>query len=299
MPEVSTATIRNELASLEDMGYLIQPHISSGRVPSVQAYKLYVEKLMAAKPLEEEDISKIRGKFDNQFTSFEEVVKVAAQVISDKTNYTSVVAIDRGDDLRIKKIKLVPLTNDTALVIILTDKIVISDKIIRVDEGLEGGYLESASEILNRVFEEKTLAEIGTLETIINDELDSYKALFVSIFNIIENHTKKRHIEVEGEMKVLDYVPESTTSAKKFLQVIKHKETLNNLISANSDIEFSVKIGNEAAEGLDGGAVVSAKYSVNGKEIGRAGVIGPVRMDYGKVFSVLNLVCKMLDEILK
>jgi heat-inducible transcriptional repressor len=317
--EISSATIRSELAALEEMGYLTQPHISAGRVPSNAAYKLYANELIQNKPLTKHDIALIKGQFDDRFMQkppakrdiddikgqfddkfydMEEVIKKAAKVISDMTNYTSVVLL-RDDDIVIRNIKLVELIEKTALVVVITNKQVLKDSFITLPKDFDPHYIETANELLNSVFTGRNINDLGDVDGLINDELSDFRSVFDRVLEIIRANINRENIVTDGEYKVLDYPDNDRDSAKKFINIIREKDNLNCLIKDSDDIQFSVKIGREEASGLDNCAVVSAKYTLNGKEIGRAGVIGPVRMDYGKVYSVLNYVCKMIDEMLK
>ncbi|MDR2091645.1 MAG: heat-inducible transcriptional repressor HrcA [Clostridiales bacterium] len=296
--EVSSATIRSELAALEEMGYLTQPHISAGRVPSNAAYKLYASELMQNKPLTKKDIEIIKGQFDGRLYDMEEVIKKAAKIISDMTNYTSVVLL-HDDDIVIRNIKLVELIEDTALIVIITNKQVLKDSFVTLPKGFDTGYINTANELLNSVFTGKNINDLGDIDAIIDGEISAFRSVFDRVMEIIKVNLKRENIVTEGEYKILEYPDNDRDSARKFINIVQKKDNLNGLINESDDIQFSVKIGREEANGLDNCAVVSAKYTLNGKEVGRAGVIGPVRMDYGKVYSVLNYVCKMIDEMLK
>lgn len=298
LPDVSSATIRSELAALEEMGYLTQPHISAGRVPSNAAYKLYANELIKNKPLTKGDISIIKEQFDSRLLDIEDIVKKTAKIISDVTNYTSVVLL-KDDDIIIRSIKLVELIENTALVIVITNKQVLKDSFIVLPDGFDSAYLETANGLLNQMFSGKNINDIGGVESLISEELSAFRAVFENVLDIIKNNIKRENIVTEGEYKILDYPEADRDSAKKFIRAIQKRESLDSLIKDGDDIQFSVKIGKETMGDLDNCAVVSAKYTMNGKEIGRAGVIGPVRMDYAKVYSVLDYVCKMLDKILK
>ncbi|MDR3264305.1 MAG: heat-inducible transcriptional repressor HrcA [Clostridiales bacterium] len=298
LPDVSSATIRSELSALEEMGYLTQPHVSAGRVPSNIAYKLYASELMQNKPLGKDDINTIKEQFDNRLFDIEEVIKKAAKIISDITNYTSVILL-KDDDIVIRNIKLVGLIENTALVIIVTNKQVLKDSFITLPDGLDENYIDTANDLLNGMFTGKNINDLGDVDGMIDGELDNFRSVFLNVLEIIKENIKHENIVTDGEYKILDYPDNDRDSARKFISTIQKKDNLNYLIKDSDDIEFSVKIGKEEAGGFDNCAVVSARYSLNGKEIGRAGVIGPVRMDYSKVYSVLNYVCKMLDKILK
>lgn len=295
--EISSATIRSEMSALEDMGYLIQPHTSAGRIPSKKAYKLYVDKFMVKLPLRRKEIELINASFKSRFDGIEEIVKRAAKVISDVTNYTSVIVLSNINRVKIKRIKLVDLDSRSALVIIITDSGIIRDKIITLSATINPIYIEDANNLLNKIFEGKTVAEIKQADEIINTELKDFKELYENIVAILLSYEEDKNssVIIEGASKMLDHPEYDLDTTRNILSVIDKKERIAELIEENQDIEFTVRIGKD--EALDKCAIVTAKYKINGKEIGHAGVIGPERMDYSKVVSVLNYVGKTLEEI--
>ena len=304
LADISSATIRNELASLEEMGYLVQPHVSAGRVPLPQAYKLYVDKVMNGKSLSKNEISFIKDKFSERMDRVEDIIEKTAKVISDVTNYTSVVVVKNFKDVKVSEIKLVPIGDETALVIIITDRGVLRDKTIEIDKADDdiGAYVQSATMLLNRMFAGKTVKEILKPDKIIKEEVEGFRTIFEEVIDVLTKYDKEESGKVytEGALKMLDY-PEigDTSDAKKFLSVVGSPERLTNLIESGDDMELSVRIGKDEADGMEKCAVVSAKYKINGQEVGHAGVIGPDRMDYKKVISVLKYVGHALSEIME
>lgn len=303
LDDISSATIRNELAALEEMGYLAQPHVSSGRVPLPTAYKLYVDLAMNSRCLSRKEMAFIKDKFNERMDRVEDVVRKTAEIISDVTNYTSVIVLKNFCDAVLKEIKLVPIGEETALVIIITDAGVLKDKTIEISPGGEdsSAYIRSAAILLNRMFDGKTIREILDPDAIIREEVAGFRRIFDEVLEIISNYDRggDRTVYTEGTLKMLDY-PEcgEVSDAKKFLSVINSPSEVAGLIESGENIEFAVKIGRDEAAGMENTAVVSAKYRVNGREIGHAGVIGPDRMDYKKVISVLKYVGRALNELL-
>lgn len=296
LPDVSTATIRSELSHLEEMGYLIQPHISAGRVPSSKAYKYYVENFISDEDIDLDQLKKeITQKCDNVI----EIVKNGAKIVSDATNYTSMLMITNSDTLTIKDIKLLDMYDGNALVLIITDSGVIKDKEIKLPK-IEDNYIEVANSLLAKSFAGKTLSQILSSQVDLDAELKEFKQIFEDVFDLLTEYKKTREgqLYVEGTDKIFDY-PESKNidNVKNFMTIVGKKEKLKELMQDDADIEFSIKIGKEDAEGLDNMALVSAKYHIKGKEVGQLGVIGPERMDYKKVLSVLKQLGKLIDNL--
>ncbi len=296
--DVSSATIRTELSTLEDMGYLIQPHTSAGRIPSREAYQMYVSEFLETNPLSKSEIALINKSFDERFTEVEDIVKRTAKVISDITNYTSVIVLKNIKDVKIREIKIVSLDEHSALLIIITDSGIIRDKVIVMETPLTDGGVKDANGLINRMFSGKTVYEIKHPDEIVAKELDSIKELYQNLIRILDSYSEgKDDVVVEGASKMLLHQGGTVDSARNFLSLIEKKEVFNELIDDNSDIEVSVKVGKDENGGIENCAIVTARYKIGGKEIGHAGVIGPERMDYAKVMSVLKYIGQGLDGI--
>ncbi len=297
-PDISSATIRNELSLLEDMGYLMQPHISAGRIPSSLAYRYYVDNLLTLDN-EAGDLDELKERFDTHLSGVEEIVRNTAKVISDVTNYTSVVVLNPLTTV-INRLKLVDLGDGSALVIIVTDAGIIRDQLIEIDGDMTEDYLNQATKILNEIFNGRTLGEIRDNDDIVDERISDYRRLFEGIIDVLKRYREKsgKQVYLEGTNKIFDYKEyEDVDNVKNFMSVIDAKDKLHELIEENNDIEFSVKIGKEDGDGLTHMALVTAKYSINGKEIGHAGVIGPERMDYKKVIKVLGQISSTLKTL--
>lgn len=298
LPDVSTATIRSELASLEDLGYLTQPHVSSGRIPSSKAYKYYVENMMT---VSEEELQSVKSILEAKYDSIQEIVKDGAKIVSDVTNYTSMLMISSTDNLTIKDVKLVDMYDGNALVLIVTNNGTVKNKEIKLPQNCMQNYIEVANGLLYRTFAGKKLVEIIHSHNIIDEQLKEFKLVFEEVMNVILDYKKSRESQmyIEGKDKIFNY-PEynNIENVKNFMSIVDNKEKLHQIVEEdNGNIEFSIKIGKEDDEKLDDMAVVSAKYKINGQEIGQLGVIGPQRMDYKRVLTVLKEIGKLFEDI--
>ena len=302
VPDLSTATIRNELAALEEMGYLAQRHTSGGRVPTNEAYKLYVNKLMPKRSLTKSELDVIKKYFTSQMGEIEDVLKKTAKVLSEITNYTSVTLMPRVRDALVKNIKFVPLDAYSMLVVIVTDRGVIKDTVVELDEAVPDDYFDAAAKFISKAFYNKPLYEMLKPENAVNEEIQRYKAFFAYIIEILEHYfadggDSGERVILEGSSKLLDYPEYSDVNkARTLFQVLDAREKLYPLLEAGGGMDFSIKIG-----GGDGGdeslrdcAIVTANYAIDGKTVGTQGVIGPVRMDYPLVISVLDSISKVI-----
>ncbi len=303
MSSISSATVRAELSALEELGYLTQLHTSSGRVPSPDAYKLYVSELMIKDKLTTKELNYIKSIFLEKTDNIESVFKNAVKVISELTDYTSVGVHTKGEDDKFRQIKFFRFKPETALVLIVTDVKLLKDNYISIPPSMTDEQLEEASSIINKLFSGKTFKEICKIEIDFNESFIGYKTIFINVIEALKTYFKEdeQSVLMEGEDKFLKHAEYlDVNRIKDFLSVVTKKEKVFSILTEdNKDIKFNVKIGID-----DDGAipkdcsVVSATYSVNGNKIGTYGVIGPARMDYQKVVAVLENVGKILESIL-
>lgn len=300
--DISSATIRSELAALEEMGYLYQPHTSAGRIPSSAAYKTYVDNMMTGSELTDEETGLIASYFDGGMYAVEDIIRRTAKVISDVTNYTSVIVLNDVADVKIRKIEMVDVGDDRALVVIVTDGGVISNKTVALPKGMPQGFLPLAVSRLNNVFGGKHLRDVEEVEELIDDEMHDLQTVVKQILTIIKDYRNRDDkVLLAGEEKIFEH-PEYNSSideTKNFLSIISQKDKLREIITTNDNIEFSLNIGGDKDDGLEHCAIVTAKYSIGGKDVGQAGVIGPERMDYKKIKAVLEYVAKLLNTVTK
>ncbi len=298
MPDVSTATIRSELATLEEMGYLSQPHISAGRVPSSKAYKFYVDNILSSES--QMDTQQIKSVLATKYASIKEIVKDSAKIVSDVTNYTSMLMISSTDNIVVNDVKVIDMYDGTALVLIVTNNGSIKDKTIKLPETNINNYIEVANGLLYRTFAGKRLVEIVHSHNVIDAQLRDFEQLFEQVLNMIIDYKNAREsqIQIEGKDKIFNY-PEynDVNNVKNFLSIVNDQEKLHEIVNdKDGSIEFSVKIGKEDDETLGDMAIVSAKYKFSGEEMGQLGVIGPQRMDYKKVLSVLKEIGTLFEN---
>lgn len=304
LPEVSSATVRSELSALEALGYIEQPHTSAGRVPLKDAYKFYVDSIsnadMAQNALTDRETAFIRDKFLTRLGRIEDMSKAAAKIISDATNYTSFCVEKSSFNIVIEEVKLVPLKGGKAVVLIVTDRGMIANKAIDVDDDVKEEYIEAASVLLNKLFQGKTLQEIEGFDIeSIDEEIKGFKDILDEVLKILRIYmsTHADNVVVEGALKMLDY-PEynNVEDAKNFLSVITDRDSMMDLLSDDGSIELSVRIGKED-NGVDKCAIVTAAYKIGDEVVGQAGVIGPERMDYKKVIGVLELMKQTMATV--
>lgn len=302
MKDISSATVRSELAGLEELGFLTQLHTSSGRIPSIEAYKLYVAELMDKSKLSLNEIVAIKDAFQNHADNLEAVVESTVKVISDLTDYTSIAYTSHSPQDKIVKLEIFRYKQTQALLLIVTENTLIRDKFIQIPNDMTDEQIREASAIISKLFTGKGLGEIIDLGKTFQTEFASYRAIFDSVMWAIEDYiaNNNRKVLLEGENKILKNPEYSDAEkVKNFLSVVTSKNKLANILQEENDnIEISIKIGGEEKDMPSDCSLVTATYSASGVKIGTYGVIGPLRMDYQKVVSVLEGVGKILEDLI-
>ena len=299
----SSATIRNEMADLEDMGYLYSPHASAGRQPTDKAYRLYVDGLMKKEAIDEEEALKIKENIEGETGKLEAVMNNTAKVLSDTTHLTSVVLAPKINDLKINRLQIVDISGHRLVLVIVFNDGTVKDMTVP-SHGWSERELSEASEIISKKVKGKTLLEAyDILYKDIPEQYNEQKEILNTIVSKIRfdaESAKNGRIVLGGAKNILDH-PEykDVDSAKNFLQLLETKKPLYEMLSKATDMEFTIKIGKENdIEQLKNMSVVTATYKIGDKNIGSFGVIGPTRMDYAKVLSVLSCVGKSMSEIM-
>ena len=291
----SSATIRNEMADLEKKGYLDKTHTSSGRIPSEKGYRYYVDELMKDDDISLEEIKYISSKLETKVNEIEELTKIAANTISEVTHYTT---LSIGPI--IEEIKFVPLGQRMIMAVILTESGLVKETIIKFDEDITEKQVETVNYMFNQKLKGKPLETIkGPLEDYLFDEMtysvNVIKPIIEQIKKVIEEDSK---IYLEGTNKSFD-LPEfnSLEVAKNFVNVLDTKELMQDMLNSGFAQDINVYIGNEnEKDELKDFSIVTFKHKVGNKDLGTIGIIGPKRMDYSKVISVMKYISKKLDE---
>ena len=302
LSECSSATIRNELSTLESMGYLIQPHVSAGRIPSEKAFRFYVNELMYESNLTGKEAELIEQYFNRKINSLEDVMTEVTRIIAEITNYTSVVVKEDMSDT-ITAIKLLDLSNGKMLVVIVTDSRVLKDGMVDLPDDFDELMIEQAQRWLNKIFCGKHVSEFINFNypfALVNDEFAQYNALFKKIIDVLKKVSLLNGMDVEmyGESKILEHTEYTdVTHAKKFLAEMQNKEKIAEILTndGGADGSVTVKIGSEE-NAPEGCAVVTTRVSLGENVSGSIGVIGPVRMNYKKVLSVLDKISEIIIE---
>ena len=303
---LSSATIRNEMSDLEALGYLDQPHTSAGRIPSAKAYRLYVEMLLrGTQKIEPEEAEKLRSHFDARLQQVQDVIQNAALAVADATNYTTVVVSPQGKQFRIRHVQLVPVSEGAALLIVVTDAGVLKDTVIHVDQSLNMDHLHMISKMLSAHLAGRTVGDIRNVVASMARTVREHASLMMGVLEAFDRFDTDSiggwQLAVGGSGNILHYPEYSDMDkARAFLSVLETRDKLRTLLTASQQMEFTIRIGPETGmPEMEDCSVVTATYHVGNDRAGTIGVIGPTRMHYARVLSVLDYMGKSLSELLK
>ena len=296
----SSATVRNELADLEKNGYLDKTHTSSGRVPSEKGYRFYVDELVKDDDISLEEMKYIQSKLDSKVNEIEDLAKIATTTLSEITHYTTVAIGPRTEQQLIEEIKFVLLGSRMLMVVIVTDSGLVKETIIKYDEDITQSQVETLNSLFNTKLKGKPLSKIDKpMEEYILSEItysvNVIKPIIEQINRIVEEANR---IYLEGTKRSFD-LPEfkSLELAKNFVNVLDEKELMLDILDSGVAKDINVYIGDENdKEELKDFSIVTFKHKVGDKDLGTIGIIGPKRMDYSKVISVMKYISKKINE---
>ena len=298
--DFSSATIRNEMADLEKNGFLDKTHTSSGRIPSAKGYRYYVDELLNDKDISLEEIKYISSKLETKVNEIEELTKITANTISEVTHYTTVSIGPKTMNQIIEDIKFVLLGSRMMMAVILTDTGLVKETIIKFDEDVNEKQIETMNYMFNKKLKGQPIEKIDRpLEEYLYDEMTYSVRVIKPVIEQIKKVLEEEDDEVylEGANKAFD-LPEfnSLEVAKNFVNILDTKDLVADMLNSGFAEDIKVYIGEEnEKEQLKDFSVVTFKHKVNGKELGTIGIIGPKRMDYSKVISVMKYINQKLN----
>lgn len=299
----SSATIRNEMADLEEMGFIEKTHSSSGRVPSEKGYRYYVDHLLAPQKLTNMDVVTIKSVFTERIFELEKVVQKSAQILSDLTNYTSIILGPKVNENRLKRIQIVPISEDTAVAIIVTNTGHVENRTISFPGTIDPQDIEKMVNILNeRLFNvpivelhDKIYKEIVNL---LRNHIQNYDSIMKVLSGTFTMNANEK-IYFGGKTNMLSQ-PEfhDISKIRTLLQMIDHEEWIYPLIK-NDSTGINVKIGRENNNSaMENCSLITATYSVGAESLGTIAILGPTRMEYSRVISLLQFLSKDLTSVL-
>lgn len=299
----SSATIRNEMSDLEELGYLEQPHTSAGRVPSTKGYRFYVDNLIQPHLLNEEDLVKLKQLFAERIFHAEQVVEYTAQILTQLTNYTAIVLGPEIFEHKLKNVQIVPLNEAQAVAIVVTHTGRVENKLIDLPEGIGASEIEQLVNLLNHRLADVPLWQLRQrLYQEISGEMKRHTEQYEEMLQVLDQSLIQEEAErvcLRGATKILNQ-PEfrDVDKVKDILELLEQNDQLLHLLGGPAN-GLTVRIGQEnQLDAIKQCSIITTSYSLGGKPVGMVGILGPTRMEYGRVITVLNHLTEGLSRML-
>lgn len=301
---VSPATIRNEMADLEMLGYLEQLHTSSGRIPSSKGYRFYVDDLLPPEAMTDNEIALIEKWYRAKVKRAEEVFQETAKIISRMTKNISLVLAPQLSQAAFRSLQFLPLDSSRVIAVIMTDAGFVENKIINMPDGARFDDFERMARVINTCLVGQTLDSIKmtSLQRIKDEIMDNslYEAALEVIRRALDTEKKER-LFLGGTTQLLNQ-PEfkDVEKVKNILLMLEEEQLMRDILHTHRGEGLAVTIGHENTySGIQDCSIITATYHLDGELLGTIAVLGPTRMEYGKVMSLLNYINSNLAEVIK
>lgn len=294
----SSATIRNDMAELENLGFLEKTHISSGRVPSENGYRYYVDNLMEAKKISGEDMLKLQTIFNNQTLSLSDAINKSLEIISDITNYTSVTLGSSSNVNLLERVEIVPISSTKIIALVITNLGHVENKQVEISSSIDQTELVKTTELINKMLIGTPLNEIGSklefdIKPILPDYVKNYKLLYSTFYEALTDFTDDRNIKFKGRINMLKQ-PEFNTvdDVKNIISKLESDDIVSKIEETGDEVKIYIGSESELDNNL---TVIKTKYDINGTS-GTLAIIGPKRMEYERVVTMLEYVKTELEN---
>lgn len=301
---LSPATIRNEMSDLELLGYLEQPHTSAGRIPSAQAYRFYVDALIEPGTLTDNDMALIDGWYNERRRNIDDIFQSTAKILSRMTQNVSMVLTNQQTIANFCYLKFLPLDSQHAILCIVADDGSIDTNVVDIPLGMASEEMDYLAGKMSKLLEDRNLSDISVeiLQNVHTDVVED-KLIFSSLLQAVRKMTGRRQEQKVflGGTKQLLNQPEfrDVERVRNLLGILEEEKVLKDLLQGGEDSGLKVTIGSENKfTGIQDCSMVQATYRLNGQIVGTMAVLGPTRMEYGKVISVMDYLHKYLKTIL-
>lgn len=287
---------------LEDIGLLEKTHTSSGRVPSEKGYRYYVDNLMELKKMKAEDMYKLKVIFDNQQLNLSDTITKSLQVVSDMTNYTTVVLGSTSHDNLLKQIEVVPINDEYITVIVITDKGHVQHKTINL-KNVDHEDIKKTVGLINNLIIGTPIDEVSQklefeVKPIIGKYVEQHEQIYNAFYNVFTDFTSvNSDVSIVGKDKILDQ-PEFTDSNKmrQLYSKLENKETIENIREIHKDDNNNIEIYIGEENKIDNDVTVIKTTYKTANDNGTIAIIGPKRMDYERVVSMLEYIKKNIER---
>ena len=303
--DLSAATIRNEMADLEELGFLTQPHTSAGRIPSQQGYRFYVDSLMNTarlSPQEEDYLAEFFMQVE-KMREIDRIVQQTAKALSVVTRYTSLVLAPQIKRSAFKQMRLIPIDENRALVVLITDTGYIRNKVVTMPKALSPDEINRIVAYINEELSGQTMAGLSAARLRrLKSDLYSHMDLLNSMMTMLEQNTaqSENRIYLGGTSNILNQ-PEfkDVEKLKHLLTLFEEAERLTLMLGSSRD-GVAIRIGTEnKLNEMSDCSLITASYCLHGRPLGTIGVLGPTRMDYARVITVIEEIACRLNKLIE
>lgn len=301
--DLSPASIRNVMSDLEEMGFIISPHTSAGRIPTPRGYRMFVDTLLTVQPLHQQEILRLQ----NTLTSPDpqELINNAASILSSLTQFAGLVMIPKRKQVAFRQLEFLPLSEKRILLIIVTTDGNVQNRIIMTDKAYSPSELTQAANFFNQHYAGSTLEDV---QRYLHEELRQMQSDMTRLMSAALEASGRAladdqdNVVISGERNLLQVEDLSTnvTSLRKLFEVFERRTALLQLLDTSQRADgVNIFIGGESGHlPLDECSVVTAPYEVDGQVVGTLGVIGPTRMAYERVIPIVDITAKLLSNAL-
>ena len=288
----SSATIRAEMSSLEDFGLLEKTHISSGRIPSEKGYRYYVDNIMVPKELTGDDMLRLQTIVNNKSLVVNDAIAKSMEIISELTSYTAVVLGKQSKDNLIQKIEVIPIDDNNLVAIVVTDKGHVEHKNVYIDGYVSMNDIKQTVDLINKLIIGTSLDDVGEIlefevKPRIADYVEQHEVLYNAFYNAFNEFTNNHSVYRSGTKNIL-MQPEFNDADKirEIISKFEDKEIVESIEEEDNGINIYIGSENNFDDDV---TVIKTKYTINGEE-GTIALIGPKRMEYDRVITLLNYI---------
>ncbi|NMO94855.1 heat-inducible transcriptional repressor HrcA [Paenibacillus lemnae] len=302
----SPATIRNEMADLEELGFLEQPHTSAGRIPSHKGYRYYVDHLTSSFLFNPSELKVMKTFFAEKLNAMEQMIQHASGILSQMTNYTSILLGPEVFHTSLRHFQLLPLNESTAVAIIVTSTGQVENKTVSIPPGVSIQDMEQVVNLLNSKLSNVPLYKLKSrlyseLGQEMQRHIDHYEQLMKMLDESLDNGEQEHKVYLSGTTNMLNQ-PEfrDVDKVRNIFELLEQTPTLMKMMApASGDSGIQVRIGTENNHAaFEHCSLITATYSADGKAIGTIGILGPTRMEYARVIGILNVLSGDLTRLL-
>ena len=293
----SSATVRNEMSFLEENGLIEKTHISSGRIPSEKGYRYYVDNIMKPKEITGEDMLKLQTIFHNNQLMLADYITKSVEIVSEMTSLTAIVLGSSSKENKVSKIEVIPLNENSLVAIIITDKGHVEHKNINLTENVSIVDIKKTVDLINKMIIGTPIDEVGTkleyeVKPIIEKYIKQHEVLYNAFYNAFTDFTNSSYTMTGRQNILMQPEFDDTEKIRDIINKFEDKEMVNSIKEDENGINIYIGSENEFDKDV---TIIKTKYNINGEE-GTIALIGPKRMEYDRVISLLDYIMKNIDN---